>query len=118
VPKGYLSHRRPRFELVCRLYVFSIVSLASYDKAIALKASYAEVHFNRGNALFRLRCLEDAAKSYKRVVDIKSDYFDALALHVLCSSQICAWSVAEESKSNSSSNTNCRHSMGLRSLFW
>ena len=52
-------------------------ALLSYDRALALKPDYAEVHGNRGNALKELKRFEEALSSYDRVLVLKPDYAEA-----------------------------------------
>ena len=43
-------------------------ALACCDKAIALKADYADAHFNRGIALYGLKRFEDAVQSFETAI--------------------------------------------------
>jgi Tetratricopeptide repeat len=52
-------------------------SLASYDKAIALKPDYAEAHNNRGSVLSYLKRHEAAIASYDKAIALKPDHIDA-----------------------------------------
>jgi hypothetical protein len=50
---------------------------ASYNKAIAIKPEYAEVHSNLGNTLKELGRLVDAEASYRKAITIKPDLAEA-----------------------------------------
>ncbi len=63
-------------------------SVASYDRAIALRPDFAECHFNRATALRELRRFEDALASYDRTIALGPDHVEAhfgrgLTLHQL-----------------------------------
>jgi tetratricopeptide (TPR) repeat protein len=49
-------------------------ALVSFDRALALRPSYAKVHFNRGNALQALKRYEEALASYDRAVGLQPGY--------------------------------------------
>jgi protein O-GlcNAc transferase len=53
-------------------------ALASYDKAIAIRPSYADAFYERGNLLQQLRRLHDALMSYDHAFALKPDYVEAL----------------------------------------
>jgi tetratricopeptide (TPR) repeat protein len=50
-------------------------AIASYDKAIAIKADYHEAWDNRGSALDDLQRYSEAIASYDRAIAIKPDYY-------------------------------------------
>src|SRR5262249_14615685 len=52
-------------------------AVESYDKAIAIKPDWAEVHYNRGLILGELNCT-DALASFDKALAIKPDYAVAL----------------------------------------
>ncbi len=52
-------------------------AIASYDKAIALKADLAEAYSNRGIALRNLKRPAEALKSYEKAIALKPDYAEA-----------------------------------------
>ena len=52
-------------------------ALKSYEKALAIKPDYAEVHYNLGVTLQELGQLDAAVKSYEKALAIKPDYADA-----------------------------------------
>jgi tetratricopeptide (TPR) repeat protein len=61
-------------------------ALAIYDRAIALRPSYAAAHSNRGAALGQLNRHEESIASYDRAIAIRPDYVDAhfnKSLHLL-----------------------------------
>ena len=45
-------------------------ALSSYDKAINIKADYAEAYYNRGNVLQDLKRIEEALSSYDKAINI------------------------------------------------
>lgn len=52
-------------------------ALASYERAAALDANYAEPHYHRGNVFKQLRRLEQAVACYDRAILVRADYFEA-----------------------------------------
>ena len=52
-------------------------ALASYDKAIALKADFAEAFSNRGNVLKVLKRLDEALASHEKAISLRVDYAEA-----------------------------------------
>ncbi len=52
-------------------------ALDSFDRAIKLKAKFAEAHNNRGAALAALGREAEAEQSYRRAIAIKPDYAEA-----------------------------------------
>ncbi len=52
-------------------------SVKSYDKAIGLKADFAEAHSNRANGLQKLQLWSAAVAGYEVAISIRSDYVDA-----------------------------------------
>jgi tetratricopeptide (TPR) repeat protein len=42
--------------------------VASYDRAIALRPDFVEIHYNRANALHQLGRLDEAVASYDRAI--------------------------------------------------
>ena len=52
-------------------------SVASYDKAIALKPNFAKAYTNRGNALQKLKQFNLAAASYDSAIALKQDLAEA-----------------------------------------
>ena len=52
-------------------------ALACYDRALAIKPDFAEVHNNRGNALNRLGQHDEAIASFRRALQIKPGYAEA-----------------------------------------
>jgi predicted TPR repeat methyltransferase len=52
-------------------------ALASFHRALALKADYAPAHYNRGNALRDLGKYDAALASYDRALDLRADYAEA-----------------------------------------
>jgi len=53
-------------------------ALTSFDRAVAVRADYAEALNNRGNSLVDLGRLEDALESYDRALAHRPKYVDAL----------------------------------------
>src|SRR5258705_431608 len=53
-------------------------ALASYDRVIALKPDFAEVHFNRGNALARLGRQDEALASFGQLLAAAPGHVSAL----------------------------------------
>jgi tetratricopeptide (TPR) repeat protein len=53
-------------------------ALASYDRAVALDAGYAEAYNDRGIVLEALHRPADAVASYDRAIALRPDYVDAL----------------------------------------
>jgi len=49
-------------------------ALANFDRALALRSDYAVGHFNRGNALQRLKRYDEALASYGRAVELAPDF--------------------------------------------
>ena len=60
--------------------------MASYDRALALRPSYAEALNNRGGALLQLRREEDALASYEQALALPGGHhaFAGAALAALC----------------------------------
>jgi protein O-GlcNAc transferase len=54
-------------------------ALAYFDKAIALKADYAEAFYNRGTVLQELDRWEDALGAYAEAIRRRKDYADAIS---------------------------------------
>jgi tetratricopeptide (TPR) repeat protein len=52
-------------------------SVASYDKAIALKSDFAEPFCNRGGALQELKRFDEALASYDRAIALRPNYAEA-----------------------------------------
>jgi len=52
-------------------------ALACYDRALAIKPDFAEVHNNRGNVLSRLGQHDEAIASFRRALQIKPEYAEA-----------------------------------------
>jgi hypothetical protein len=55
-------------------------ALASYDKVVKLAPNAAVAHYNRANALNRLRRYDEALQSLKRALKLQPRYTDALSL--------------------------------------
>jgi hypothetical protein len=55
-------------------------ALASYDKVVKLAPNAAVAHYNRANALNRLRRYDEALQSLKRALKLQPKYTDALSL--------------------------------------
>src|SRR5262249_11186597 len=54
------------------------VALVSYDRALPLDRTNAEVHYGRGNVLMSLKRPSEALASFDRAIAIRPDYPDAL----------------------------------------
>ena len=52
-------------------------ALACYDRALAIRPDFAEVHNNRGNVLSRLGQHDEAIASFRRALQIKPEYAEA-----------------------------------------
>ena len=52
-------------------------ALASFERAIALKADYADAHSNRANVLKALRRYDEALVGYDRALALRPDYAEA-----------------------------------------
>ena len=52
-------------------------ALACYDRALAIKPDFAEVHNNRGNVLSRLGQHDEAIASFRSALQIKPEYAEA-----------------------------------------
>ena len=50
--------------------------LSTFEKALAIKPNYAEVHNNLGVTFQELTQLDAAVKSYEKALAIKPDYAD------------------------------------------
>ena len=55
-----------------------IEALATLDALIAVEPTFAEAHHQRGIALFLLERPADAAKAFRRALDLNPDHFPAL----------------------------------------
>jgi predicted O-linked N-acetylglucosamine transferase (SPINDLY family) len=53
-------------------------ALASFDRALAIRADYPEALNSRGNALFELKRFEEALASYERALALRPHYAEAL----------------------------------------
>jgi protein O-GlcNAc transferase len=53
-------------------------ALASYDRALTLRAGYVEALCNRGVTLHKLKRLEEALASYDRALTLRPDSAEAL----------------------------------------
>ena len=61
-------------------------ALASYDRAIGLKANFAQAHLLRGNLLYELKCLDAALTSYDSAIAFNPGLAEAYSNrgNVLC----------------------------------
>ena len=62
--------------LLCWFRTISKLDAAvkSYEKSLAIKPDYAEVHYNLGVTFQELGQLDEAVKCYKKALAIKPDY--------------------------------------------
>jgi predicted O-linked N-acetylglucosamine transferase (SPINDLY family) len=69
-------------------------ALASYDRALALRADYVEAHFNRGLVLQELRNWNAALSSYDRALSIQKDFAPAYLTRGQVLQELGQWEAA------------------------
>ncbi|HKF98698.1 MAG TPA: tetratricopeptide repeat protein, partial [Steroidobacteraceae bacterium] len=69
----------------------SAAALASYDRAIALKADLADAHFNRGNVLHAMKQFEASIASYGAAINLGSRNNGVRGTRSHVRMEICDW---------------------------